>query len=80
MQGPPRRPRSTLWPRPCTPSLTAHELANRLSFHFWQAPPDSALRAAADDGILFYEHDPFVVASTVELDDRGRPQVGQRFT
>ena len=33
-------------------TLTAHELANRLSYHFWQAPPDDALRAAADDGTL----------------------------
>ena len=26
-------------------ALTAHELANRLSFHFWRAPPDQPLRA-----------------------------------
>ncbi len=32
--------------------LDAWALANRLSFHFWQSPPDAALRAAADDGSL----------------------------
>ncbi|MFK7927932.1 MAG: DUF1592 domain-containing protein [Myxococcota bacterium] len=33
-------------------TLTADELANRLSFHFWGEPPDEALRAAAGDGSL----------------------------
>lgn len=33
-------------------TLTAHELASRLSYHFWQTAPDAALRAAADDGTL----------------------------
>ena len=32
--------------------LTAHELATRLSLHFWQSLPDAALLAAADDGSL----------------------------
>jgi len=32
--------------------LTAHELANRLSFHFWQTAPDAELTAAASDGTL----------------------------
>src|SRR6185503_5774767 len=31
----------------------SHELAARLSYHFWQAPPDAALlAAAADDSLL----------------------------
>jgi Protein of unknown function (DUF1592)/Protein of unknown function (DUF1588)/Protein of unknown function (DUF1595)/Protein of unknown function (DUF1585) len=33
-------------------SLTAHELAARLSYHFWQAPPDKELAALADNGKL----------------------------
>jgi hypothetical protein len=32
--------------------LSAHELAARLSYHFWQAPPDDALTRAAADGSL----------------------------
>jgi hypothetical protein len=32
--------------------LSAHELAARLSYHFWQAPPDAALVGAATDGSL----------------------------
>lgn len=38
--------------RPDLQQLTAHELANRLAYHFWQAPPDDALRALADRGTL----------------------------
>lgn len=32
--------------------LTAHELASRLSYHFWSAPPDDGLWALAEDGSL----------------------------
>ncbi|MCU0654451.1 MAG: DUF1592 domain-containing protein [Polyangiaceae bacterium] len=32
--------------------LSPWELASRLSFHFWQAPPDDELREAARDGSL----------------------------
>ncbi len=32
--------------------LDAHALAARLSYHFWQAPPDAALREAAATGAL----------------------------
>ena len=32
--------------------LSAHELANRLSFHFWQTGPDDELWALADSGEL----------------------------
>jgi Protein of unknown function (DUF1592)/Protein of unknown function (DUF1588)/Protein of unknown function (DUF1595)/Protein of unknown function (DUF1585) len=35
--------------------LSAHELASRLSFHFWDGPPDDALYAAADSGELLTE-------------------------
>ncbi len=33
-------------------ALTAHELAARLSYHFWQAPPDKELAGLADNGTL----------------------------
>jgi len=33
-------------------TLTAHELASRLSFHFWGEPPDDELWTAASDGSL----------------------------
>ncbi|MCS6901999.1 MAG: DUF1592 domain-containing protein [Myxococcales bacterium] len=35
--------------------LTAWELASRLSFHFWQAPPDDELRKVARDGSLLQD-------------------------
>jgi len=35
----------------CVP-LTAHELASRLSYQFWDTVPDTALSTAADDGSL----------------------------
>ncbi len=35
--------------------LTAHELANRLSYFFWQTMPDAELAAKADDGSLLEE-------------------------
>lgn len=33
-------------------TLSAHELASRLAFHFWDGPPDAELYAAADSGAL----------------------------
>lgn len=38
-----------------TVTLDAFELASRLSFHFWQRPPDDELRARAADGSLSSE-------------------------
>lgn len=38
--------------RPGTYRLTGYELAQRLSFQFWQAPPDDELREAARSGAL----------------------------
>lgn len=35
--------------------LVAHELANKLSYHLLDAPPDASLRAAADDDSLLNE-------------------------
>ncbi|MEL6183443.1 MAG: DUF1592 domain-containing protein, partial [Myxococcota bacterium] len=36
-------------------ALTAHELASRLSYHFWQSLPDEELEAAAQDGTLLQD-------------------------
>jgi hypothetical protein len=44
-------------------ALSPHELASRLSYHLWQAPPDVELRAVADDGSLM---DDDVFAAQVE--------------
>jgi chitodextrinase len=38
-------------------NLTAHELANRLSYHFWNQPPDEELAAVADDNTLVDDPD-----------------------
>ena len=38
-------------------NLTAHEVANRLSYHFWNQPPDEELAAAADDNTLVDDPD-----------------------
>lgn len=43
--------------------LSAHELASRMSYLMWMAPPDATLRAAADDGSLL---EPEVYASQVD--------------
>ncbi len=57
-------------------NLTAHELANRISFHFWKQPPDIELRAAADDGSLL---DPTVYAQQVDrLFEDPRSETGIR--
>jgi hypothetical protein len=45
----------------CVP-LTAHELASRLSYQFWDTVPDAALSTAADDGSLL---DPAVYQAQV---------------
>jgi hypothetical protein len=43
-------------------ALSAHELAARLSYHFWQTLPDDALWQTAEDGSLL---DPAVLAQQV---------------
>lgn len=46
-----------------TLELTDYELAARLSYHFWNMPPDEALLAAAKDGSI---RDPLQYATIVE--------------
>ena len=53
-------------------ALTDHELASRLSYLLWSAPPDAELRALADDGSL---SDPDVLreqAMRLVIDGRSR--------
>jgi hypothetical protein len=59
--------------------LSGHELASRLSYHFWQAPPDDELRALAADGSLL---DPAIYQAQVERmfdDPRTRASIDQFF-
>jgi hypothetical protein len=62
-------------PRP----LTAHELAARLSYHFWQTLPDAELRAVADDGSLLtdavYQHQ----VERLSTDARAASAIGELF-
>lgn len=44
-------------------ALSAHELASRLSYHFWQTLPDDALWQSAEDGSLL---EPSVYAAQVD--------------
>lgn len=59
----------------CVP-LTAHELATRLSLHFWDTVPDAPLAAAADNGTLL---DPAVLQAQVRrLVDDARAEAPMR--
>ena len=58
--------------------ISTWELATRLSYFLWSAPPDGALRDAARDGSL---HDPVVLQREVErlLDDGRSEALATRF-
>lgn len=65
---------------PGTYQLSAHELASRLSYHFWQTLPDDELWQTAEDGSLL-EHEIF--ARQVErlmADERTRVTMVELFT
>lgn len=60
--------------------LTAHELAARLSYHFWSTLPDEQLARAADDGSLL---DPAVLDREVDrllADPRARETMAELFS
>lgn len=66
--------------QPGSYALCAHELASRLSYHFWQTLPDEALWQAAEDGSLL---EPAVLAREVErliADERTRATMAELFT
>ena len=62
-----------------TYALTAHELASRLSYHFWQTLPDEALWKTAQDGSLLA---PEVLSAQVQRlmeDPRARTTLAELF-
>jgi hypothetical protein len=59
--------------------LSAHELASRLSYHFWQTLPDDALWQTAEDGSLL---EPAVLEREVDrllADPRARATMAELF-
>ena len=59
--------------------LSAHELAARLSYHFWQAPPDDALTRAAADGSLLTDAGYRAEVERVFADPRTEVSVNRFF-
>jgi hypothetical protein len=59
--------------------LSAHELAARLSYHFWQEPPDAALTEAADDGSLLTDDGYRAALDRVFSDARTEATVSRFF-
>ncbi len=60
--------------------LTAHELAARLSYHFWQTMPDEALAAAADSGELLTEAGYRQQVERLVGDPRAHQAMGEFFS
>nr|WP_246356882.1 DUF1592 domain-containing protein [Pyxidicoccus fallax] len=60
--------------------LTAHELAVRLSYHFWQTMPDEALAAAADSGELLTEDGYREQVERLVGDARAHQAMGEFFS
>jgi hypothetical protein len=60
--------------------LTAHELAARLSYHFWQTMPDEALDAAADSGALLTEDGYRQQVERLVADPRAHRAMGEFFS
>ncbi len=60
--------------------LTDHELASRLSFFLWNAPPDSELRALADEGTLVDDETLRAQVRRLLGDDRGRASMRRFFS
>ena len=59
--------------------LSGHELAARLSYHFWQAPPDAGLSQAAADGSLLTDAGYRAEVERVFTDPRTRDTVRRFF-
>jgi hypothetical protein len=58
--------------KPDTYKLSDSELAAKLAYHFWQAPPDDALLAAADRGELSSEEGFAAAVDRLVNDERAR--------
>ncbi len=59
--------------------LSPHELASRLSFHFWNEPPDDALFAAAESGALATEEGYAAEVDRLLADPRTRATIDRFF-
>lgn len=59
--------------------LSAYELAARLSYHFWDEPPDEELRQAAASGALLDDAAYAAQVNRVVLDPRAASALGQFF-
>ena len=59
--------------------LSGHELAARLSYHFWQAPPDATLTSAAADGSLLTDAGYRAEVDRIFSDPRTRETVSRFF-
>lgn len=62
------------------PPLDAHALASRLSYHWWQGPPDAELRALADSGALLDDATYRAQVERLAADDRARDAVAEFFS
>lgn len=60
-------------------ALDAYELANRLSYHFWQSPPDTALRASAASGALLQDTEYRAQVARLIADPRADQMVNEFF-
>ncbi len=60
--------------------LTDHELASRLSFFLWNAPPDAELRALAEEGTLTQDETLRAQVRRMLDDERGRTAMRRFFT
>ena len=60
-------------------ALDAEELAARLSYHFWQAPPDAALRASAASGALLQDGEYRTQVARLVADQRAEVMVDDFF-
>jgi hypothetical protein len=60
-------------------SLDAYEVASRLSYHFWQGPPDDALRAAAASGALLQDAEYRAQVDRLVRDPRANPVIDEFF-
>lgn len=60
-------------------SLDAFELAARLSYHFWQAPPDATLRASAASGALLQDAEYRAQVARLVGDPRSDAMVNEFF-
>jgi hypothetical protein len=61
-------------------ALSPHELASRLAFHLWGAPPDAQLMAAADSGALATEEGYTAEVDRLLADPRARATIDRFFS